>query len=561
MLHPKAYFSPLSVSDRGFCLLNLVNLQENNMKQIFRSLLSFLSGIFLVVGLVYLLQANPAAAQDNPSSSGVIQAGLDYLQSQQQPDGGITGFSGVSDPDTTARSVLAFITAGKPITGVVSAEGASMVDYLSTQAISFTHDTTGTIFPGRTGILLTAISLVGENPTDFGGMDLVAELTSSLQPETGAYSSTAQQDFSSGAASDLSQAWAILGLSLAGQTIPDPAALYLIQSQAADGSWGGGDPDTTALAMTALLTSRKADSQSDTIQNTIKYFHDTQNESGGWKPSWDTDPLNADSTGWILQALISAGEDLRGQSWMSKLTNPLDALMSFQKTDGSIGGTYANTYSTAEAILGLSGIPLSNLGISTENHRAGLAIFWGDNSLFTACVSYTESSLSGLELLQRSGLAVETATNPTQGTAVCKIGEVGDASNACFGSMPNYWAYYQMGSNGWEYSITGAQKGKVVDGSVNAWSWGTGDAPALITFQNICEGVAYVLPTAVEIPTVPTDTSVPTPVPTSVPATLPPEPTPTVTTAPNGVGTYIVYASILLVLGLLIIYLIRSRSK
>ena len=121
-------------------------------------------------------------------------------------------------------------------------------------------------------------------------MDPAEELGVSFHPDTGAYSTTAQQDFSSGAASDLSQAWSILGLSLAGQVIPDLAGQYLIQSQAADGSWGAGDPDTTALAVTALLASRKVDSQSDSIQKAISYFHSTQAESGGWKPTWDTDP-------------------------------------------------------------------------------------------------------------------------------------------------------------------------------------------------------------------------------------------------------------------------------
>jgi hypothetical protein len=292
----------------------------------------------------------------------------------------------------------------------------------------------------------------------------------------------------------------------------------------------------------------------------VTYFHDTQALSGGWKPSWDTDPLNADSTGWILQALVTAGEDLRGQSWLKDQINPVDALMSLQKPDGSIGGTYANTYSTAEAIIGLSGIPLSNLGVAPAIHRAGLAVFWGNDTLFTACISFTESSITSLDLLQRSGLAVETATNPNQGTAVCKIGDKGDASNDCFGSMPNYWSYWLKGY-GWEYSVIGADQGQVMDGSVNAWSWGIGNPPALITFQNICEGVAYVLPTAEQTPVTPTDTPGVNPVPTSISATLPPQPTPTTAVAQRGLGTYIVYASILLVLGVLIIYMIRSRSK
>jgi hypothetical protein len=181
--------------------------------------------------------------------------------------------------------------------------------------------------------------------------------------------------------------------------------------------------------------------------------------------------------------------------------------------------------------------------------------------MFTTCMSFTESSIAGLDLLQRSGLALETATNPNQGIAVCKIGQVGNASNDCFGSMPNYWSYWSLNINSWEYSVIGADQGRVMDGSVDAWSWGTGNPPALITFQNICEGVAYVHPTAAQTSVPPTDTPGSNPVPTSIPATLPPQPTPTTAVTQRGLGAYIVYASILLVLGVLIIYLIRSRSK
>jgi len=534
---------------------------EENMKHLSKLLLSLSLGFLMVIGLSHFLQASTAKAQSIPDRSQVIQAGLAYLQSQQQADGGIVGFSGVSDPDTTARSVLAFVTAGKPVSEMLSAEGNSMLVYLAAQAITYTHDTTGTLFPGRAGVLLTAVSLSGGDPSAFGGMDLAGDLENSFHPDTGAYSTTAQQELSNGKASDLTQAWAILGLSLAGHSVPDAAIQYLIQSQAMDGSWGPDDPDTTALAVTAVLASRKVDVQSDVIQNALGYFHNTQASSAGWRPSWDTDPLNADSTGWIMQALVSAGEDLRGQNWAKDQTNPVDALLGLHKSDGSIGGTYANTYSTVEAIIGLSEIPLSNLGIFPTSHRAGLAIFSGDNSLFTACVSFTESTITGLDLLQRSGLAIETATNPTQGTAVCKIGKVGNASNDCFGSMPNYWSYWQLGENGWGYSVVGADQSQVGDGGMYAWSWGTGDPPAILTFQNICEGVAFVLPTATQTSLPPTDTPQPTLEPTLIPATMPPQPIATVAPAKTGVGGYIVYASILLVLGGLIIYLIRSRSK
>jgi hypothetical protein len=359
----------------------------------------------------------------------------------------------------------------------------------------------------------------------------------------------------------LNQAWAILGISLSGKHLPDDANQYLVGSQAEDGSWGFADPDTTALVVTALLTSRQVPAQDQAIQKALEFFHATQAASGGWKPAWDTDPLNADSTGWILQALISAGEDPTSQGWTIDKVNPVDALMSLQKPDGSIGGTYANTYSTAEAILGLSGMPFSDIRLLPSTHQAGLAVFYGDGSVFTACVSFGESSISGLELLQRSGESVDTATNPNQGTAVCKIGNVGNSSNDCFGSMPNYWSYFQWGENGWEYSTQGADQILVVDGNVNAWNWGTGNPPPVISYKNICEGVPFVIPTAT--PTTPPakPTQQPTEIATAMPAINTAQPTPQVAEPQSSPGTYLVYASILVVLIALVMYIIISRRK
>jgi hypothetical protein len=531
-----------------------------HMKHLLKALLPAPIGIFLLLSLGMFLHAQAAVVASAPTQTPVIDAGLAYLKSQQQPNGGILGFSGMADPDTTARSLLAYVVAGTPVSEVLSPDGNSMVDYLASQAITFTHDTIGTLFPGRAGELLTAVSLAGGAASNFGGMDLINELQATYHNDTGAYSTSAQQDYSSGAASDLNQAWAILGLSLAGQAMPDGAAKFLIKSQAEDGSWGAGDPDTTALAVTALLASTQVDAQNEAIQRAIEFFHATQAPSAGWKPSWDTDPLNADSTGWIIQALVSAGENVSGQSWKKNDTNPMDALSGMQKPDGAIGGTYANTYSTAEAIIGLSGVPLSSRAHAPATHRAGLVVFSGDRSLFTDCISFTASSLTGLELLQRSGQAIQTATNPTQGTAVCKIGEVGDASNNCFGSMPNYWSYWDMGKNGWEYSAVGADQSQVVNGGVYAWSWGTGNPPPVITFRNVCEGVAFTLPTTTAT-SLPLATSTqPGLAATPVPTMPPPQPTAVPTTVTTGTGSYVLFVAILLAVALLVISLIRARK-
>jgi cell division septation protein DedD len=246
---------------------------------------------------------------------------------------------------------------------------------------------------------------------------------------------------------------------------------------------------------------------------------------------------------------------------MIEQANPIDALMSMQKPDGSIGGSYANAYSTADALIGLSGVPLSNAGISPVSNQAGVAVFFGDGTVVTGCVSFSESNLTGLELLQRSGLNIEIATNPNQGTAVCKIGDVGNPSGDCFGSMPNYWSYWQLDGAGWAYAVVGADQSQVENGDVNAWDWGEGDAPVLISYQNICEAVPFVMPDATQTPNPPTELPQPTVADTTVPTLTQPQPTATAEVPRTNPGTYIVYGSIIVVLGALIYFVVHSRRN
>ena len=158
-------------------------------------------------------------------------------------------------------------------------------------------------------------------PAQPGNLALLDELEASFHWSTGDYSTAASGGYSSGAASDLSQAWALLGLSLAGQPVPAQAAGYLLATQAPDGSWGSMDPDTTALAVIALLATGHTQPTDPAVTNALIFFHRTQLANGGWRPSWDTDPLNANSTAWILQALYAAGEDL--STWAATEGDPL----------------------------------------------------------------------------------------------------------------------------------------------------------------------------------------------------------------------------------------------
>ncbi|MHB8377024.1 MAG: hypothetical protein ACYDEB_08725 [Dehalococcoidia bacterium] len=160
---------------------------------------------------------------------------------------------------------------------------------------------------------------------------------------------------------------------------------------------------------------------------------------------------------------------------------------------------------------------------ATVVHRAALVVTFGNGTpTMRFCVEFTEASISGLELLQRSGLPLVTAGGGI-GAAVCAIDGVGstDASSysTCFGQYPNYWVYYQYTAGAWHKSGAGASTTVVSDGAVEGWAWGSTakpDAPGLICPDST--------PTPAPLPT-PT-AQAPTPSPAPSPTPVPGSPTP-----------------------------------
>ena len=345
---------------------------------------SFSAVLVLVLLFTALSMGKPAAAAETPTLvsfhsqqtslpvSEVISGAIAYIATQQQPDGGIDAFRlGLgSNPSGSARAVLALVAAGRPAESLVySATSLSLVDYLEPQVVTFTHDITGSLFPERAGLMIAAASAANQDPANFGGMDLVAELEATYDPTNGAYHTEALEGWTTGAANDLNQIWSILGLSSAGWPIPISATNYLLDSQGEDGSWGFGHPDTTGMAVVALIASGNVEPTDEVIQNALGFFKDTQLSNGGWRPSWDQDPLNVDTTAWVMQAQATAGYTPVTASWANSEGTPRSALISQQQESGLIGGTYGNAYSTIEAIFGLSENPVFMLGRSIRTMR------------------------------------------------------------------------------------------------------------------------------------------------------------------------------------------------
>ena len=186
--------------------------------------------------------------------------------------------------------------------------------------------------------------------------------------------------------------------------------------------------------------------------------------------------------------------------------------------------------------------------------RAGLVVQFGDGNVVTACVQFTSETVTGADLLRLSGMDVIMDPNSGFGEAICKI-TVGDFSDgcdfpleACFcqcrGADCEYWAYYHLKGNAWEYSQLGASNWLVKDGDVEGWAWGSGSfgggsfdvEPPVIPFDQIC--IPFT-PTPTFTPTTPPATATTPPgSPTATPtATWTPTITPTPTRTPTATFT------------------------
>lgn len=124
-------------------------------------------------------------------------------------------------------------------------------------------------------------------------------------------------------------------------------------------------------------------------------------------------------------------------------------------------------------------ITFSGVGAQPVN-QAGVVVDFGNGRLQTACVTFTEPSLTGLELLERAGLPLTIAQQPG-GALVCQIGDTGCPADDCFcacrGGDCAFWNYWHGQNGDWSFSPIGAAHYTVLPGTVDGWAWG-GNATA-----------------------------------------------------------------------------------
>ncbi len=292
-----------------------------------------------------------------------ISKAVDYLRTQQVPDGGIDSFTFGPDPGGTARTTLILNALGYPTNTLVSSAGKTLIDYLEAEVVKYIYqdDKPGTerLFPGRAGLVLGAAAAAGKDPTSFGEaqVDLIGELNAAYAAAGDAtYSTPAEEGFARGAASDINQTLSILGLVAAGQPIPEAATTWLINNQNENGSWSN-NIDITGYAIVALIGSGNVEPTHPAIQQALEFYRRNQTASTAlWGDTGTGEPAN--STGWVMTALSTAGFIPMTQSWATGGTNPREAMLGLQNDEGIIAKRFFNAYATLEGLYGLTDQPL-----------------------------------------------------------------------------------------------------------------------------------------------------------------------------------------------------------
>ena len=270
----------------------------------------------LVIALALLALASPAQA--SVSSAGAYLAGsLDRNGCAREPGG------------TPTVNLSAWVAFGLVAAGRSASGPAACIEKHAASLKALTDVEVATL----------ALVAAGRNPRNAGGRDLVRAIQSSLRGgRIGTLVATNQ--------------FGILALKSAGAPIPASAKRTLLADQNADGSWpvavgGGGDSNLTATGIQAAIAAGVGRNDPVVIRAlaALKRFK----SRSGYALSAGTQP-DAQSTGWVLSGLASAGRsDRAAQSYLAGLQTA-NGSFAYQR-----GVAITPVWVTAQATMGLAG--------------------------------------------------------------------------------------------------------------------------------------------------------------------------------------------------------------
>lgn len=267
-----------------------------------------------------------------------INDGIGYLKSQQNVQGQINGYPGVS-----SWSAVAFASAGVDLSSI-SNGGVSLLSYLESNPPA--DDAAPTDW--ERGIL--AITANGKNPFSFGGVNYVQKLEG-FYNNSQLGSVTLLNDDIFGLLALISS-----GEGASGQ-IKQDALSFILSHQLPDGGFGwsvneSSDIDTTSAAIQALVAATNTGINNpalpDALSRAKSFLISAQNANGGFGYLVGEAP-NTSTTAWATMALSSMETDI--STAKSYLRANQDENGSFRWQTGSPGETFTTSYS----VIALSG--------------------------------------------------------------------------------------------------------------------------------------------------------------------------------------------------------------
>lgn len=276
----------------------------------------------------------------DPARGQAAQAALVYVAAQQQTDGSIGGASG-------SVEALMALGANRLDPALLRAEqgGASLLAYVVENAPVYSEG--GAAAAGKLAVALTAaqacLPAQALTPADY------------LDPDTGSLATDAGP-----------LAWAILGSLALEQETPATAIAALLDLALPDGGWEwspgwGADTNTTALALQALAAAGVA-ADEPAVGAALQYLASAQTATGGFGYNLDEGGRSAgdaNSTAYVVQALLAWQEDPTGPRWQQPEGDPITFLLALQGTEGALGWQTAypdpNLLATLQAIPALLG--------------------------------------------------------------------------------------------------------------------------------------------------------------------------------------------------------------
>ncbi|WP_316519724.1 prenyltransferase/squalene oxidase repeat-containing protein [Kitasatospora brasiliensis] len=283
--------------------------------------------------------------------------------------GRLTDGDHVVDPDwgtldhaATANTALALAAAGGHDDTL-----RKLVAYLAAHTGEFAFPAGADAAPDVRGAALLALvaEVTGGNPSDFGGHDLIAALSSHLCEAPGRGGACAAAGDFEGASWPVNQTLGLLALARAGVAVPQSAVDRLLSAQCADGGFSpvyvgprepcDADPGTSAMASLAL---RRTGTAADRTGRSDAWILSRQLPDGALPVDPTSGAGDSYTTALAAQALRQAG---RAQA----RTAAIGWLAARQLPDGGFGtdptATQSAGYVTEQAVLALAGTDLAEL--------------------------------------------------------------------------------------------------------------------------------------------------------------------------------------------------------